>query len=116
MVVFFGVHVPKGAAPDSPDLSRTEIFARLSALADDTRLRILRYVAEHGEKRSQEIMEALALSQSAASRHLTQLSTAGFLVERRCDGAKCYAVNPERVADTLQAIRDFLLVSERSVI
>lgn len=114
LIVFFSAHLPDWMAKDSPDLTRTEIAIRLSALADDTRLRILRYIAEHGEARSQGIMEALDLSQSAASRHLTQLSAAGFINERRCEGAKCYALNPERVTDTLQAIASFLLVQERT--
>lgn len=114
IVVFFNAHLPDWLAKDIPELTRTEIAIRLSALADDTRLRILRHLAEHGEQRSQSIMEALDLSQSAASRHLTQLSAGGFLDERRCDGAKCYAINPARVNDTLQAIAGFLLAKERS--
>lgn len=110
LVVFFSARLPDWTVKDTPDLTRTEIFIRTSALADDTRLRILRHIAESGEQRSQEIMEALDLSQSAASRHLTQLSTAGFLNERRCEGAKCYALNPERITNTLQAIANYLLV------
>jgi hypothetical protein len=31
------------------------------------------------------------------------------LSERRCAGAKCYRLNEERVEDTLQAIRAFLI-------
>lgn len=114
VVVFFGARLPDWIDRDTPDLTRAEIAIRLSALADDTRLRILRHIAEHGEQRSQEIMEALDLSQSATSRHLTQLSTGGFISERRCEGAKCYALNPERITDTLQAIASFLLVQERN--
>jgi DNA-binding transcriptional ArsR family regulator len=114
MYVFFSARLPDRLAKDAPELSRPEIAIRLSALADDTRLRMLRYLAENGEQRSQGIMEALDLSQSAASRNLTQLSAAGFINERRCDGAKCYALNPERVSDTLQAIASFLSVPERN--
>jgi DNA-binding transcriptional ArsR family regulator len=110
IIIFFIAHLPDWMAKDTPDLTRTEIAIRLSALADDTRLRILRYIAENGEQRSQEIMDALDLSQSATSRHLSQLSAGGFVSERRCDGAKCYALNTERVADTLQAIASFLSV------
>lgn len=112
VIIFFAARLPDWMAKDTPDLTRTEISTRLSALADDTRLRILRYLAENGEQRSQAVMDALDLSQSAASRHLTQLSSGGFISERRCDGAKCYALNAERVTDTLQAIASFLLVQE----
>ena len=114
LILFFGARLPKGATFDAPDLNRAEIIVRLSALTDDNRLRILRYIAENGEQRSQELIDALEMSQSAASRHLTQLSATGYLNERRCEGAKCYALNPERITDTLQAIANYLLIGERS--
>ena len=59
--------------------------------------------------RSQAIMRRLKLSQSAASRHLKQLSASGFLIERRCEGAKCYAINYDRLEATLGAVSAFLL-------
>ena len=107
--VFFGARLPEGTQFHAPDLSRAEIVVRLSALADDNRLRILTLVSEKGELSSQEIMASLGLSQSAASRHLKQLSATGYLSERRRNSAKCYRLNPERVEDTLQAISSFLL-------
>lgn len=113
MILFFGARLPEGANIDAPDLSRTEIVMRLSALADDTRLRILRTIAEQGELRAQEVIDQLELSQSAASRHLTQLSATGFLQERRCEGGKCYTLNPDRIRSTLQAIARFLQEHER---
>jgi len=107
--VLFGARIPEGAQVHAPDLSRAEILVRLNALADDTRLRILKLIAEGDELRSQEIMTRLGLSQSATSRHLKQLSATGYLDERRCEGAKCYTLNPSRVKDTLRAISAFLL-------
>jgi ArsR family transcriptional regulator len=107
--VLFGARLPEGIPFHAPDLSRAEIVVRLSALADDTRLRLLKLVAEEGEQRSQDIMTRLELSQSAASRHLKQLSATGYLNERRCDGAKCYRLNPDRVEATLHAVASFLL-------
>ena len=108
MGLVFGARLPEGTMFDAPDLSRQEIVVRLSALADDIRLRILRLIYEEREQRSQDIMHTLNLSQSAASRHLKQLSANGYLVERRCDGAKCYSLNEERIQDTLQAVSSFL--------
>jgi DNA-binding transcriptional ArsR family regulator len=108
--LLFGARLPDGIQFDAPDLSRTEIVVRLSALADDNRLRILRLVADQGEQSSQEIMTTLDFSQSAASRHLKQLSATGYLTGRRCNGAKCYRLDPERVEDTLRAVSRFLLV------
>ncbi|UCG26150.1 MAG: winged helix-turn-helix transcriptional regulator [Chloroflexota bacterium] len=106
--VFFGARLPEGVPFDAPDLSRAEILTRLGTLADDTRLRILRLVAEEGEKRSQEIMQRLDLSQSATSRHLNQLSATGYLQARRCAGANCYQINGLRIEDTLRSLSLYL--------
>ena len=107
--VLFGARIPAGAQVHAPDLSRADILVRINALADDTRLRILKLIAEEGELRSHDIMAGMELSQSAASRHLKQLSATGYLSERRCEGAKCYTLNSDRVEDTLRAISLFLL-------
>jgi DNA-binding transcriptional ArsR family regulator len=107
--VFFGARIPENVPFHAPDLSRAEIVVRLDALADDNRLRILKLVSERGELRSQEIIDSLSLSRSAASRHLKQLSANGYLTERRCNGAKCYKLNPERIRGTLRAISTYLL-------
>lgn len=107
--ILFGARLPAGSHMLAPELSRAEIVVRLSALADDTRLSILKLVAENGELRSQEVMERLDLSQSAASRHLKQLTATGYLTARRCAGANCYQLRPERLEDTFQAINAFLL-------
>jgi len=107
--MLFGARLPEGVPFQAPDLSRAEIVVHLSALADDSRLRILKLISENGELSSQEIMTSLGLSQSAASRHLKQLSASGYLSERRCNIAKCYQLNPERIENTLQAVSNFLL-------
>jgi DNA-binding IclR family transcriptional regulator len=53
-------------------------------------------------------MTSLDISQSAASRSLTQLTANGYLVERRREGGKSYTLNPARLEDTLAAICRFL--------
>jgi DNA-binding transcriptional ArsR family regulator len=107
--VFFGARLPEGVPFHAPDLSRAEIVVCLNALADDNRLQILKLISDKGELSSQDIMASLGFSQSAASRHLQQLSATGYLYERRCNGAKCYQLNPERIENTLQAVSNFLL-------
>jgi DNA-binding transcriptional ArsR family regulator len=107
--VLFGARLPEGVQYHAPALSRNEIVMRLTALADDIRLSILKSIFEEGELSSPEIMERLDLSQSAASRHLKQLSATGYLVERRCNGAKCYTLNPKRIRMMLQAVETYLL-------
>src|SRR5215207_2333430 len=68
--LYFGAHLPEGSDIRVPELDRAEIVARLSALADNTRLSILQMIAENGKMRSQEIMEAINLSQPSVSRYL----------------------------------------------
>jgi ArsR family transcriptional regulator len=109
--ILFGARLPKGVQIHAPDLSRNEILVRLNALADDNRLRVLKFVSEQGEQCSSKIMDELELSQSTVSRHLNQLAAAGYLSARRVDGSKCYQLHPERIEETLQAISAFLLSS-----
>jgi ArsR family transcriptional regulator len=104
----FGARLPEGARVISPALSRSELVVRLGALADDTRLRILELLSEHDELCAQDIITMLDLSQSAASRHLRQLTATGYLVERRQEVSKCYSLNRERVNDTFRALKRFL--------
>jgi DNA-binding transcriptional ArsR family regulator len=108
MWLLFGVRMPEGTRLRSNELSRSELNIRLSALADDTRLRILELVAQRGELCAQDIITMLDLSQSAASRNLRQLTATGYLTERRRETAKCYSLNYDRVDDTLKAMRRFL--------
>lgn len=111
LFVFFGARLPKGSTIHAPDLSRGALVVLLNALADDTRLRILRYVADNGEQRSQNIISELELSQSTASRQLSHLCAAGFLRSRLCDGAKCYSLSEDHLRDTVQAVLAFLAIS-----
>ncbi len=105
----FGARLPEGARVTSPALSRSELLVRLSALADDTRLRILELMSEHDELCAQDIITMLDLSQSAASRHLRQLTATGYLIERRQEVSKCYSLNRERVNDISRALKHFLM-------
>ncbi len=106
--IMFGARLPQGSRLQSAALSRSELLIRMSALADDTRLQILKLLTQHEELCAQDIMTELQLSQSSASRHLRQLTATGYLVERRRDVAKCYSLNHERVGDTLHALGRFL--------
>ena len=113
LVILFGAHLPEGAGRDEPDVSRTDMLTRLDALSDDHRLRILRMAADAGEVRATDVMTALDISQSAASRSLTQLTATGYLVESRREGGKCYSINEDRIRDTLGALARFLGVSAK---
>lgn len=112
LIILFGARQPENATVRIPELDRADVVSRLAALADDTRLRILQMVRDRGEMRAQEVIEATELSQPSVSRYLGQLTAAGFLQERRVNGAKAYVLNRERIAKTLKAISVTLLGQE----
>lgn len=102
--IVFGARLPEGVRAGNSALSRSDLVVRLSALNDDTRLRMLALLGQQDELCAQDIMTILDLSQSAASRHLRQLSATGYITERRRDGAKCYSLNRDRIEDTFRAL------------
>ncbi|MBA2284108.1 MAG: metalloregulator ArsR/SmtB family transcription factor [Ktedonobacteraceae bacterium] len=67
-------------------MGRGELRARLAALADETRLRIVDLLVQQDEMHAQDIIAALDLSQSSVSRHLKQLVSMKYLYERRGEG------------------------------
>jgi DNA-binding transcriptional ArsR family regulator len=109
--VIFGARQPDNVRDRIPELDRADIAARMSAISDDTRLRILKMISEKGEMRSQDLMAEIELSQPSISRYLTQLSATGYLQERRVNGGKAYALNRDRIEKTLNAVKNFLLGS-----
>jgi DNA-binding transcriptional ArsR family regulator len=107
-IFFFGARPPKNAKMKSTALSRSELLVRLNALADETRLKMIELLTQNEEMCAQDFITSLDLSQSSASRHLRQLTASGYLTERRRDVAKCYTLNPERIEDTVRALKEFL--------
>lgn len=105
--VAYGARVPKGAAVRSPTLTRSELLMRLSALANDVRLRIVELLGREGELSTAQLMERLDLSQSAASRHLEHLTATGYLIVRGDKRVKYYRVSPDQIDRTFDALRKF---------
>lgn len=90
-------------------LTRAEVLAPLSALADESRLRVLELLTEQGELRAQEIIPQLESSQGNVSRHLKQLVGAGYIQERRADGAnKVYAYDEAGLQRLIFKLRQLL--------
>jgi ArsR family transcriptional regulator len=108
LYVLFGARLPRGYQSHSSQFGRSEVLIRMNALADDTRLRILELLTAHKELCSQDIIEMLGMSQSSVSRHLSQLTASGFLIERRREINKCYSLNTDRVIDTVRVLTNFL--------
>jgi DNA-binding transcriptional ArsR family regulator len=100
--MLFGVRFPEGEESSATGIERADLLVQLRALADETRLRILDLLLDRGELYAQEIIAHLDLTRSSASRHLSQLSATGYLVERQGTGkAKCYTLHPKRFRETL---------------
>ncbi|TAH48325.1 MAG: ArsR family transcriptional regulator [Chloroflexota bacterium] len=106
--LLFGAHLSAGMRTESSALTRSELVVRLSALNDDTRLRILELLSKREELCAQDVITLLDVSQPAASRHLKQLSATGYVTERRREGNKCYALNRERLDETCELLNRFL--------
>ena len=106
--MLFDAHRPQ-AARSAADLTQTELLVQLRTLADETRLSILDLLLREGELCAQDIIARLDLAKSSASRHLSQLSAAGYLRERQGAGkAKCYAINPDRFRETLHFLERYI--------
>ena len=71
-----------------------------TALADEARLKILWLLFNHRELCVCDIMEALAITQSKASRHLRTLAHAGLVTDRREKTWSYYSLR--RTDDVLQ--------------
>ena len=110
--IFFGARTPENVVSDSPELSQMDLYVRLNAMADETRLRILKFIVENGEVSSTDIINALDLSQSAASRHLSQLTATGFLEAHRVNSAKYYSLQDTGILQTLETMKSFLKLSQ----
>ncbi len=106
--IFFGARTPDNMASDNPELSQMDLYVRLNAIADETRLSILKFISDKGEASSADIITALDLSQSATSRHLTQLTAIGFLQAHRVNSAKYYTLLDTSILQTLETFKSFL--------
>ena len=82
--------------PPSGELDRRlrSMFPPLKALADETRLEILRLLTEQ-ELYAQQIVDRLGISQPSVSRHLALMVAGGVLRDRRSNGMKFYSVNKQ---------------------
>ncbi|HXZ30198.1 MAG TPA: metalloregulator ArsR/SmtB family transcription factor [Dehalococcoidia bacterium] len=87
-----------------------EVIRAFKALSDETRLRVLNLVLER-ECCVCEVMQALEISQSKASRHLSALYDAGFLNQRKEGLWSLYSVDEDMkdyLSDLVTATRKAL--------
>lgn len=76
---------PRSNIPELSDQLEKELVQVFKLLSDETRLRILLYLARQGEMHVTALCDKLGQSQPAVSHHLALLRVAG-LIEARRDG------------------------------
>ncbi len=98
---------PSLAREAAPRVPPAELLRILRALGDDTRLRILKLVAER-PRTTQELGPLVGLSTAGLSKSLRRLAEAGLVVPRRDGYYVVYSIDPERVAAVAPALTAFL--------
>ena len=100
--------IPQGASVRGVDFDRSELLIRLDALSDETRLRLLELAASRETITTQDAIDLLDLSQSSASRHLTQLTATGLLSVDASERTKRYMLNARRIDDVCDGLKKLL--------
>ena len=100
--------IPEGSTVQAAELDRSDLLIRLAALSDPSRLRVLELAADRGTITTQDVMDVLELSQSSASRHLTQLTATGLLAVDASERTKRYKVNESRVDQVFVRLKELL--------
>jgi DNA-binding transcriptional ArsR family regulator len=95
------------AEASRPQLPSAELVSVLRALADHTRLRVLKLVADQ-PRSTQELAPLVGISEAGLSKHLRQLSEAGLVTSRREGYYVLYRLNAERIEPLSASLRRFL--------
>lgn len=84
-------------------MEETEAIEILGALAQATRLRMVRYLVNRGEEGASagEIGNAVAAVSSRASFHLSVLEKSGAITSRRRSRNRIYRIDPDRLGGLL---------------
>ncbi len=90
-----------------PAIPPRELLRVLRALADDTRLRALRFIAEQ-PRSTQELALLVQVSESALSKHMRIMSEAGILTARRQGYYVLYEIAPDRLDAVSPSIAAYL--------
>ncbi|HET8893199.1 MAG TPA: DUF5937 family protein [Gaiellaceae bacterium] len=98
---------PAIARDAEPRLPPEELLRTLGALADDTRLRILKLVAER-PRTTQELAPLVGLSRAGLSKSLHRLADAGLVSGRRDGYYVVYSLTDDRLRSTASALERFL--------
>jgi ArsR family transcriptional regulator len=93
-------------APEVSDQSVRELAQVFKLLSDETRLRILFYLAlsPHGELHVTDLCQRLGQSQPAVSHHLALLRVSGLIESRREGKHNFYCVRTDHFGDLLLSL------------
>ena len=106
-IILFGAR-PKGTALVPGELVPEDLVNALKALADPTRLRILRYLQE-APRTPSELAKILRLRPPTVIHHLNNLRLAGLvLVTVSPETERRYAIRTNGLKDTIDNFQDFL--------
>ena len=108
-----GLVLPAPAAEARVKAPSLELVQGLNAVADPTRLTLLRLVAMR-PRSTRELAQLLELSEAAVSKHMRRLADAELVRGQRNGYYVLYRLVPERAAAASQALLDFLRVSTDS--
>ena len=103
-LVFPATAIVREARPRIPP---TQLVGVLRALADDTRLRVLRLIAER-PRSTQELAPLVGVTEAGLSKQLRVLAEAGLLARRREGYYVLYRLVPEQVAAVEPSLSVFL--------
>jgi len=98
---------PQQAREAQPRRPPEELLVALRALADDTRLRVLKLISER-PRSTQELAPLVGLSPAGLSKTLGRLTDAGLVTSRREGYYVVYSLAPERLDEVSAAIEGFL--------
>jgi DNA-binding transcriptional ArsR family regulator len=90
-----------------PDAAPAELVEMLSALADDTRLRVLKLIAER-PRTAQELAPIVGMSTTGLSKSLRRLADAGLVASRREGYYVVYSLNTAQIRSLPLALEQFL--------
>jgi DNA-binding transcriptional ArsR family regulator len=90
-----------------PRIPSADLVRVLRALADDTRLRALKLIAER-PRSTQELAPLVGISEAGLSKHLRQLAAAGVVATRREGYYVLYSLVPERLEPLSETLGSFL--------
>jgi len=90
-----------------PRIPPAQLIGVLRALADDTRLRALRLIAER-PRSTQELAPLVGITEAALSKHLRTLAEAGLLERHRDGYYVLYRIVPGQVAALAPSLEAFL--------